>query len=74
MTHLDLTNDEKRSPGYRPSPHHRRSPYPLSPRFLTLKAILAKLKPEPVRQALPLPTPVIVPWDAIPARQRRRTR
>lgn len=44
VTHLDLTDDEKRSSGYRPSPHHRRSPYPLSPRFLTLKAILAKLK------------------------------
>ena len=27
--------------------------YPLSPRILTLKAILAKIRPEPVRKPLP---------------------
>jgi len=29
--------------------------YPLSPRIQTLKAILAKLRPEPVREPLPPP-------------------
>ena len=29
--------------------------YPLSPRVRTLKAILAKVRPEPVREALPVP-------------------
>jgi hypothetical protein len=29
--------------------------YPLSPRVRTLKAILAKLRPEPVREPLPRP-------------------
>src|ERR1700738_5154794 len=29
--------------------------YPLSPRIVTLKAILAKLRPEPIREPLPQP-------------------
>lgn len=43
--------------------------YPLSPRIQTLKAILAKLKPEPVREPLP-PLKVYGPPKAI-ARRRR---
>jgi hypothetical protein len=33
----------------------RKDPYPFSPRILTLRAILAKLKPEPVPDPLPPP-------------------
>ena len=46
--------------------------YALSRRIRTLKAILAKLRPEPVRE--PLPTPkVYAPPRATAARRRRRS-
>ena len=41
--------------------------YPLSPRIRTLRAILAKLRPEPVRE--PLPPPKVY---APPRGKRRR--
>ena len=45
--------------------------YPFSSRIQTLKAILAKLKPEPARE--PLPTPkVYAPPRATAARRCRR--
>jgi len=44
--------------------------YPLSPRIFTLKAILANLRPEPVREPLPPPT-VYAPPRARAARRRR---
>jgi hypothetical protein len=45
--------------------------YPLSPRIETLKMILAKLRPEPVREPLP-PPKVYAPPRAAAARRRRR--
>jgi hypothetical protein len=45
--------------------------YPLSPRIMTLKAILAKLRPEPIRE----PLPPIKHYDPLRAgRYRRRDR
>jgi len=46
--------------------HH----YPLSPRLQTLRAILAKLSPEPAREPLP-PTKVYEPPKATAAGRRR---
>jgi hypothetical protein len=43
--------------------------YPLSPRIQTLRAILAKLRPEPVRESLP-PRKIYEP----PSKGRYRTR
>jgi hypothetical protein len=45
--------------------------YPLSPRIQTLKTILGKLRPEPVRE--PLPPPKVYPPPR-PASGRRRRR
>jgi hypothetical protein len=44
--------------------------YPFSPRIQTLRAILAKLKPEPARE--PLPPPKVYAPPRGPAAQRRR--
>ena len=46
--------------------------YALSRRIRTLKAILAKLRPEPVREPLPAPK-VYAPPRATAARRRRRS-
>jgi hypothetical protein len=45
--------------------------YPFSPRIRTLRAILAKLRPEPVRKPLP-PPKVYEPPRATAARRKRR--
>jgi hypothetical protein len=45
--------------------------YPFSPRIRTLTAILAKLRPEPVREPLPPPKRYAAPLTAA-ARGRRR--
>jgi hypothetical protein len=50
-----------------------RDRYPLSPRIRTLRAILAKLSPEPVREPL-LPRKVYAPPRAALARRRRAGR
>jgi hypothetical protein len=47
--------------------------YPLSPRIQTLKAILAKITLEPVREPLP-PPKVYAPPRAAAARRRRAAR
>jgi hypothetical protein len=44
--------------------------YPLSPRIQTLKAVLEKIRPEPVREPLP-PPKVYAPARAAQARRRR---
>ena len=44
--------------------------YPLSPRVRTLRAIFAKLRPEPVREPLP-PPKAYAPPKAIAAKRRR---
>ena len=48
----------------------RNDRYPLSERIRPLRAILAKLRPEPVREPLPLPK-VSAPPRAAAARRRR---
>jgi hypothetical protein len=45
--------------------------YPLSPRILTLKSILSKVQPQPVREPLP-PPKVYAPPRAAAGRRRRR--
>jgi hypothetical protein len=45
--------------------------YPLSPRIQTLRTILAKLRPEPVREPLPPPSKQYAPPRATAARRRR---
>jgi hypothetical protein len=47
--------------------------YPFWPRVQTLRAILAKLKPEPAREHLP-PPKVYAPPRATGARRRRASR
>jgi hypothetical protein len=47
--------------------------YPFSPRIRTLRGILAKLKPEPVREPL-LPRKVYAPPRAVRAGRRRAGR
>ena len=47
--------------------------YPLSPRIQMLKAILAKMRPEPVREPLP-PLKQYAPPRATSARRRRAGR
>jgi hypothetical protein len=49
----------------------RKDRYPFSGRIRTLKAILAKLRPEPVREPLP-PPKVYAPPRATAARRGRR--
>jgi hypothetical protein len=44
--------------------------YPFSPRIQTLRAILAKLKPDPAREPLP-PPKVFAPPRPIAAKRRR---
>jgi hypothetical protein len=45
--------------------------YPFSPRIQTLRAILAKLRPEPAREPLPPPPKVYAPPRASAAKRRR---
>ena len=55
MEHLDLSDDEAAALVALLTRTIADDRYPLSPRILTLKAILAKLRPEPVREPLPAP-------------------
>ena len=50
---LDLTDEEKAALIREFDQIIRDDRYPLSPRIMTLKAILAKLRPEPIREPLP---------------------
>jgi hypothetical protein len=50
---LDLTDDEKAALIRELDGIIREDRYPLSPRIMTLKAILGKLRPEPVHPPLP---------------------
>jgi hypothetical protein len=69
---LDLSEEEKTALARLLSDAIDRDRYPLSPRIKTLKTILAKIRPEPVREPLPAPPKVYAPPRAT-ARQRRRT-
>jgi hypothetical protein len=65
----DFTEDEKRALIELLDSTINQDRYPLSPRFSTLRAILAKLRPEPVREPLP-PPKVYAPPRATATRRR----
>jgi hypothetical protein len=65
--HLDLTDDEAAALTQELHDIVENDRYPFSPRIRTLGAILAKLRPEPVRK--PLPPPKVY---APPSRSRHR--
>jgi len=67
MQHLDLSDEEAAALVARLNRTISDDHYPVSPRVRTLKAILAKLRPEPVRE--PLPAPKVY---APPRAKRRR--
>jgi hypothetical protein len=52
MQHLDLSDDETAALTKELDDITRNDRYPFSERIRTLKAILAKLRPEPVREPL----------------------
>jgi hypothetical protein len=52
---LELTEEEAATLANELDGIVRNDRYPLSPRIQTLRAVLAKLKPEPVREPLPEP-------------------
>ena len=68
---LDLSDDEKLALVALLTRTIADDRYPLSPRVRTLKDILAKLRPEPVREPLP-PPKVYAPPKATAANRRRR--
>jgi hypothetical protein len=68
---LDLTDEETTALVQLLSETIDSDRFPLSPRILTLKAIRAKLRPEPVREPLP-PRRHYEPPRAVAARRRRR--
>jgi hypothetical protein len=68
---LDLSDDEKLALVALLTRTIADDRYPLSPRVRTLKDILAKLRPEPVREPLP-PPKVYAPPKATAAKRRRR--
>jgi hypothetical protein len=69
MPHLDLTDEEAAALIKELDNIVERDRYPFSPRIRTLRAIFAKLRPEPVREPLP-PPKVYAPPRA--GRYRRR--
>ena len=69
--HLDLTDEEAAALLKELDGLIDGDRYFLSPRIKTLKAIRAKLRPEPVREPLPPPPKVYAPPRAT-ARQRGR--
>jgi hypothetical protein len=68
---LDLSDDEKAALIRELDRIIDDDRYPLSPRIMTLKAILAKLRPEPFREPLPPPKQYDPPRHE---RYRRRDR
>jgi hypothetical protein len=68
---LDLTEEETDALAKLVSRTIDDDRYPLSPPIQTLKNILAKIRPEPVREPLPQPK-VYAPTRAALARRRRR--
>jgi hypothetical protein len=55
MQHLDLSDEEAAALTQELHDIVENDRYPFSPRIRTLRAILAKLRPEPVRKPLPPP-------------------
>jgi hypothetical protein len=73
MQHLDLTDDEAAALTQELHNIVENDRYPFSPRIRTLRAILGKLRPEPVRKPLPPPR-VYAPPRATAAKRRRAGR
>jgi len=73
MQHLDLIDEEAAALTQELHDIVENDRYPLSPRIRTLRAILAKLRPEPVREPLP-PPKVYAPPRATASRERRAGR
>jgi hypothetical protein len=71
MQHLDLSDEEAAALIKELADITGSDRYPFSSRIQTLRAILAKLRPEPVREPL-RPPKVYVPPRATAARRRRR--
>ena len=69
MPHLDLSDEEAAALVGLLTRTIADDRYPLSQRILALKAILAKLRPEPVRE--PLPPPKVYEPPKVAAAQRR---
>jgi hypothetical protein len=67
---LDLTDEETDALARLLSRTIDDGRYPLSPRVQNLKGILAKIRPEPVREPLP-PAKVYAPPRATAVRRRR---
>jgi hypothetical protein len=65
---LDLTDEETDALARLLSRTIDDDRYPLSPRVQSLKGILAKLRPEPVRE--PLPPPTVYPPPRAKGRRR----
>ena len=70
--HLDLSDDETAALTKELDDITRNDRYPFSERIRTLKAILAKLPPEPVRE--PLPPPKVYSLPGATAARRRINR
>ena len=69
--HLDLSDEETAALTQELHKIVENDRYPFSPRIRTLTAILAKLRPEPVREPLPPPKRYAPPRAAAARRQRR---
>jgi hypothetical protein len=70
MPHLDLSDDEAAALIQELHDIVENDRYPFSPRIRTLRAILAKLRPEPARKPLP-PLKVYASPRAAAAKRRR---
>ena len=70
MQHLDLSDEEAAALIKELADITGNDRYPFSSRIQTLRAILAKLRPEPVREPLPPPR-VYAPPRATATRRRR---
>ena len=68
--HLDLTDEETAALTQELHDIVENDRYPFSPRIRTLRSILEKLRPHPVRQSLP-PPKVYAPPRFIRGRRRR---
>jgi hypothetical protein len=73
MQHLDLSDDEAAALTQELHDIVENDRYPFSPRIHTLRGILAKLRPEPMRKPLP-PPKVYAPPRATLTRRRRAGR
>jgi hypothetical protein len=71
MVNFDLTDEQTEALANELDAIVRNDRYPLSPRIVTLRAILGKLRPEPAREPLP-PVKQYERPRAKPAQRRSR--